>query len=162
MTSHDEEKAELEQAALDLFLTIYNANRDVPISVLHRQERPDFVLTDPDDNVLGLEVTHLFYDQLEAMTLLGRSNLSIHGYEVISESLDTLNRLLKQKEEKMRKYEADYPVSLLIRNSTRIFGMSDFLKYKETIYKPDGALHIWFLSRDGGNNEWLLKDLLTV
>lgn len=98
--------------------------------------------------LLGIEVAHLFCDPEEAKMLLGRSNNKMHGIEEFSD-------LQKQK------YESTYPTSLVIRNGSPIFGMSDLFRDKERIYRPSIYKNVWFVSKDGNYNDWLMKDILT-
>lgn len=161
MKNHNEEKAALEAAAIGIFLNIYNLNHPEPLSIWRRQERPDFVLMDTHHHQIGMEVTHLFYDHLEARRVLGRLNPNTHGEENFEGFMQVLNERLHQKEEKFRKYNQSYPVALLIRNASPLFGMSDVLKHKNLVYKPSGMLNVWFLSKDGAD-EWVMKDLLDV
>lgn len=70
-----------------------------------------------------------------------------------------LNKRIQTKEMKINNYATAYPIALIIRNASPAFGMSDILRAKELIYKPQGRFtHVWFLSRDG-SDEWLMKDL---
>ncbi|OPA77432.1 hypothetical protein BVG16_13315 [Paenibacillus selenitireducens] len=161
MRNHNDEKAALEAAAIGIFLNIYNLNHPQPLSIWKRQERPDYVLTDGRHHRIGVEVTHLFYDHLEARRVLGRLNPNNHGEESFEEFAQVLNDLLQQKEKKFKKYNQSYPVSLLVRNVSPLFGMSDVLKHKDLYYKPSGMMNVWFLSKDG-IDEWLLKDLFDL
>ncbi|MDY7993100.1 hypothetical protein ACYCSE_01215 [Paenibacillus sp. SEL1] len=162
MKNHDDEKSALEEAAISNFVDLYNLNREDHLEVIERRERPDYILKSIKDGLVGLEVTHLFYDAAEAKMLFGRSAEEMHGLENSASYIQVLNELLKQKEKKIEKYDAAYPIALLIRNASPIFGMSDFLRNKNAIYKPEKYTHIWFVSKDGNDNEWSLKDLLTV
>ncbi|WP_025678852.1 hypothetical protein [Paenibacillus massiliensis] len=161
MRNHSDEKSALEEAAINIFIDLYNFNRQDDLKVVEKQECPDYILKNKKEDLIGIEVTHLFYDAEEAKMLLDRSNKELHGLEDSTNYIGTLNKLLKQKEKKIDKYDAIYPIALLIRNASPVYGMSDFLKYKSVIYKPEKYCHIWFVSKDGNNNEWLLKDLLT-
>lgn len=161
MRNHNDEKSALEEAAIRIFIDIYNFNRKDDLKVIEKQECPDYILKNIKDEFTGIEVTHLFYDSEEAKMLLGRSDREFHGLESSTHHIKTLNELLKQKDKKIDKYDVVYPVALLVRNASPVYGMSDFLKYKNEIYKPEKYSHIWFVSKDGNNNEWLLKDLLT-
>lgn len=161
MRNHDDEKVALEEAAINIFINLYNFNRKDDLRVVKKQECPDYILKNKKENLLGIEVTHLFYDAEEVKILFDRSNKKLHGLENSINYIETLNKLLKKKEQKIDKYDAIYPIALLIRNASPLYGMSDFLRYKTAIYKPEKYSHIWFVSKDGNNNEWLLKDLLT-
>lgn len=71
------------------------------------------------------------------------------------------HQIFLRKNHRIGYHIRNYPIALLIRNASPVYGMSDFLKYKNAIYKPEKYSHIWFVSKDGNNNEWLLKDMLT-
>lgn len=162
MGKHNDEKIALENSTINIFLNLFNTNHQEQYELYERRESPDFVLKSLTGELLGLEVAHLFYDPEEAMMLLGRSNKKSHGIEMLDGLLYELNRLLKQKEIKVLKYTSIYPTSLVIRNASPIFGMSDLLKEKKKIIKVNNYENVWFVSRDGNNNEWLMKDILTV
>ena len=160
MKNHNEEKFALENAAVDIFLNLFNINHKDRYELVERQESPDFVLKGSKGELLGLEVAHLIYDPEESKMLLGRSDNKMHELEKFDDLVNALNSLLKQKEKKILKYESTYPTSLVIRNASPIFGMSDLLRDKELIYKPSIYKNVWFVSKDGNYNDWLMKDNL--
>ncbi|URJ58873.3 hypothetical protein [Paenibacillus polymyxa] len=142
MRNHNDEKSALEEVAISIFIDLYNFNRQDDLKVVKKQECPDYILKNTKEDFIGIEVTHLFYDPEEAKMLLGRSTKEFHGLENSTHYIETLNELLKQKEKKIDKYNAVYPVALLVRNASPVYGMSDFLKYKSAIYKPEKYSHI--------------------
>ncbi|MFC5406453.1 hypothetical protein [Cohnella soli] len=148
MNNHNEEKYALENAAAEIFLKLYNINHLDQFEIVERRESPDFVLKNKNGDLLGLEIAHLFYDSEEAKMLLGRSNNRTHGIETFDKFLDNLNNLLRHKETKKSIYESSYPTSLVIRNTSPLFGMSDVLRAKDLIYKPTGYKSVWFISKD--------------
>lgn len=162
MKNHDEKKIALEEAAVSIFLNLYNLNRSDHLEILEKRERPDYLLKDINHNPLGLEVTHLFYDSDEARTMLNRSEPKRDKPQNSEGHIEVINKLLKQKEKKLEQYDTDYPISLLVRNASAIFGMSSFLTYKHMIYKPKNYTHVWLVSKDGNYNDWLFKDILTL
>ncbi|EHB68481.1 MULTISPECIES: hypothetical protein [Paenibacillus] len=162
MNNHNDEKYALEEAAVSIYMNLYNLNHKDKLEIAERRECPDFVLKNEKGDFMGLEVAHLFYNSEEAKMILGRSTNEIHGLENSKDYIETLNGLLKQKEKKILKYETIYPITLLIRNASPIFGMSCFLREKNLIYKPSKYTNVWFVSKDGNYNDWLMKDLLTV
>jgi hypothetical protein len=162
MLKNNQEKRALEHAAVKIFIEINNLNHEIKYRLLYHQESPDAVLQDSLHRKLGVEITHLFYDADEAKMVLGRSTQSMHGLEKLEKLVEELNIRIQRKESKMDSYSTEYPISLIIRNASPIFGMSDLLRAKHLIYKPIGKfLNIWFISRDG-SNEWLLIDLNNI
>jgi hypothetical protein len=162
MIKGNQEKHALERAAVKIFIRLYNCNQPVKLRLLYQRERPDAVLQDSLHRKLGAEITHLFYDAEEAKMLLGRSNVNVQGQESLEILLHELNARIKRKEIKIDSYSTDYPIMLIIRNASAIFGMSDILKCKHLIHKPVGKYtNIWFISRDS-SDEWLMKDLNTI
>ncbi|WP_133257484.1 hypothetical protein [Paenibacillus montanisoli] len=159
MSEHNSEKYLLENAAVNIFIQIYNQNYKDQLTIQVRQERPDVILAHAGQEFSGLEITHLFYDSQQAKVLLGRSEDDFDRIETMDKSIDTLNELIKKKERIYRDLGLSHDLSLLIRNASPIYGMTDFLKHKECIYKSYVFTNIWFLSRDG-DGEWLLTDLL--
>ncbi|OKP88503.1 hypothetical protein A3844_07315 [Paenibacillus helianthi] len=162
MKNHSDEKYALENAALGIFLNLFNLNHKDQLKLVEKRESPDFVLENLKGELLGLEVAHLFYDSEEAKMILGRSNNDLHGIEIYENFISALNHLLKQKEKKILKYENTYPTALLIRNASPIFGMSCLLRNKNLIYKPRVYNNVWFVSKDGNYNDWLMTDILKV
>lgn len=161
---NDQEKRYLERAAARIFIDIYNRNHEPKLRLLYQRERPDAVLQIQDSlqRQIGVEITHLFYDSEEAKMLLGRSKVNKHSKEIIELLVKELNHRIQIKETKISTYATEYPIALLIRNASPAFGMSDILREKHLIYKPQAKFtHVWFLSRDG-SEEWLLKDLNTL
>jgi len=116
MKNHNDEKFALEEAAVNIFVDLYNFNRNDHLEVAERRECPDYILRNIEGNFIGLEVTHLFYNPEEAKMRLGRSTKEMHGLENSTNIIETLNELLKQKEKKIDKYNAPFPIELLIRN----------------------------------------------
>lgn len=163
MRKHNDEKAALERAAMQQFLHIYNRNHTPLLSIWKRQERPDYVLKNAEHEYLGVEITHLFYNHIEARMLLGRQlerdQAGIGRFEAY---IRVMNNLLKQKEEKLGGYNQPFPVSLLMRNASPGFGMSDMIRYRNMVYRPTGMQHVWFLSRERYQQEWLLTNLLEL
>lgn len=84
MKNHDDEKSALEEAAVGIFVDLYNLNREDHLEVIERRERPDYILKSIKDGLVALEVTHLFYDADEAKMLFGRSAEEMHGLEKFS------------------------------------------------------------------------------
>lgn len=153
------EKKDLERQAIQLFVQIYNCNHDSKYRLLYMQERPDSVLEAGQGNRLGMEITHLFYDSDEAKKLLGRSKSKKDVTKSPEKLIDELNELISRKESKKKLYSSDYPISLLIRNMSPLYTMSDFIAASEHIYKPNHVFEdVWFLAK-GGSEEWLLYNL---
>ncbi|WP_338552447.1 hypothetical protein [Paenibacillus sp. KS-LC4] len=154
-----QEKRELERTAVRIFIHLYNQNYESKLRLLYQRERPDAVLQHRNHHIIGVEITHLFYDSEEAKRLLGRSKSPNLNLEVVEMLIAELNKRIQTKEMKINNYATAYPIALIIRNASPAFGMSDILRAKELIYKPQGRFtHVWFLSRDG-SDEWLMKDL---
>lgn len=153
------EKRDLERAAVKIFIDIYNRNHPTKLRLLYQRDKPDAVLQDSNRRKLGVEITHLFYDSEEAKMLLGRSKGNPHSDEVVELLIKELNNRIIKKEAKIESYSTEYPISLIIRNASPSFGMSDILSVKHLIYKPRGKfVNVWFVSRDG-TDDWLVIDL---
>lgn len=161
---HSREKRDWERQAIRLFIELYN--REGPgagYRLLYQQEKPDSVLEERGAlrRKLGVEITHLFYSQEEAMRVMnhGRPPEAV-GPGDFSVLLRELNLLIRKKVGKRASYSMDYPIALLIRNVSPGFGMSDFLARRGEVELPEGDfVHIWFLSKDGGE-EWRLLELV--
>lgn len=153
------EKKDLERQAIKQFIRIYNCNNEDKYRLLYMQERPDSVLEVKPGQRLGMEITHLFYDSDEAKKLLGRAKEKQESTKSPEKLIDELNELIARKESKKKLYSTDYPISLLIRNMSPLYNMSDFIAASEHIYKPNHVFQdVWFLAK-GGSQEWLLYNL---
>lgn len=154
-----------EREAIKIFIRLHNQLGEATgYRLLFQQERPDAVLEEksPLRRKLGVEITHLFYSQEEAMAVFGHSRIPLRDQEEenIEHLLSELNHLIRKKVGKRSSYSMDYPIALLIRNASQGFGMSDFVaRLGDVVLPEDSFVHIWFLSRDGGE-EWKLARLL--
>lgn len=153
-----------EREAILLFIREYNRLDNEPgYRLLFQQERPDAVLEEKGAlrRKLGVEITHLFASQQEAMDVFNRRIPAPRQEGVtIDHLLKELNQLISKKVGKRSAYSMSYPIALLIRNASPDFGMSDFLPRLTEVDLPTGVFtHIWFLSRDG-SVEWKLAELL--
>ncbi|MFC0214129.1 hypothetical protein ACFFK0_17005 [Paenibacillus chartarius] len=157
---HFREKKLLERTAIRIFLQRHNERYEPAMRLLYQQERPDAVLENTKTRgKIGLEITHLFYDEYEAKMVLGRQATMQCEIGGLDKLIGELNERIRVKEGKFAAYSHDYPLSLLIRNASPAFRLTDILERKELICKSAGLFeHIWFLSRDGGD-EWLLAEL---
>lgn len=162
---HKMEKRAWEREAIRLFISLYNRSGAFPgYRLLFQQEKPDAVLEEkgPLRRKLGVEITHLFYSQEEAMRVFGHrvSPAKVEDEESFDHLLAELKLLIKKKVGKRSSYSMSYPIALLIRNASPGFGMSDFLARRSELELPaDAFTHIWFVSRDGGE-EWKLVELM--
>jgi hypothetical protein len=158
MSNHNEEKHRLETAAIDLFINISREGRCIDYHVADKQECPDFVLEDEQGNKIGVEVTHIFYDSEEAKMLLGRSDKKIHGLENFDTFIEELNKAFKKKGEKGNNYKSEYPLSLLIRNASPLWGLEDIEHSLDKLHVPtDVYQEVWMLTRDNSSNWYLVK-----
>ncbi|MDF2924901.1 MAG: hypothetical protein K0R57_3815 [Paenibacillaceae bacterium] len=155
-----------EREAIRLFISLYNGlGKDYGYRLLFQQEKPDAVLEERGAlrRKLGVEITHLFYSQQEAMRVFGHQTppVPVQGEENFDHLLQELNLLIRKKIGKRRSYSMSYPIALLIRNASPGYGMSDFLARRSEILLPeDGSFtHIWFVSRDG-DFQWKLVELI--
>lgn len=161
--NHSMDKRNWEREAIRLFIDLYNREGRGPgYRLLYQQERPDSVLEEKGGlrRKLGVEITHLFYSQAEAMRVLKQGGppepVDPGDFSVL---LRELNLLIGKKVKKRSSYSMDYPIALLIRNASPGFGMRDFLARRGEVELPESVFtHIWFLCRDG--EEWKLLELV--
>lgn len=154
-------KKMLEREAVTLFIKLYNQTADNRLRLLYQQEKPDAVLTDSKGRKLGVEITHLFYSELEARQMFQQDYRSMLCVESFDNLLNTLNQLVLRKEAKSVGYSSAYPLALLIRNLSPSFGWSDFNQAWDKIREPSAAFtDIWLLTRDRpAEDQWYLKSL---
>lgn len=156
---HKSEKLQLERAAVREFIRLHNVRQPVKLRLLYQHDRPDAVLQTSRGDKLGLEITHLFYDAAEAKALLGRPDGMASGPVTLAHLIAQLNELIKRKESKKQAYDPSYPISLLIRNASPTFQLTEIWAAREHIHKPnDIFLDTWFLTRDG-TPDWKLVNL---
>lgn len=156
MNKYDIEKYQLEKSAMDLFIDIYNKNFEDKLKIFQKQESPDFLLVDYENNLLGMEVAHAFYDPLEAQILLNRSNKISHGLENFNNFFGEFNKLIIKKCKVGEKFLCDYPYSLLIKNASPIFTSEDIEGSFHNIDIPNNQYKdIWILSRNN-SSAWVL------
>lgn len=151
-----DEKERIEREALAFFLRLYNRKRESKFRMTVKRERPDFVIENKlSDEVLGVEISHIFHDKKEAMMLLGRDESRIHGIITAQDHVDVLMSILKKKAEKVLGYPYDGPVILVLRDFSRIFDA-------RTIFDPRLGLkipgceykEIWYLTRSRPIRKW--------
>lgn len=160
--NHVKDKRDWEREAVRLLIDLYNrSGSGSTYRLLFQQERPDAVLEDcRTRRKLGVEITHLFYSQEEAMRVFHGQPPVKWGPEDFHHLLGELNHLIARKVGKRSSYSMAYPIALLVRNASPGFGMADFLARRSELILPPRDIfdHIWFLSRDGGD-EWKLLEL---
>jgi hypothetical protein len=162
---HIREKRALERAAIRIFLRLHNERYEPKYRLLYQQERPDAVLENRLRGQMGLEITHLFYDAHEAKLVLGRTDEPRSEPGAVGIWLSELNERIRSKEVKFAAYSHKYPLSLLIRNASPEFGLSELRRRRDSVVRPQVLFErIWFLSRDGGPDWHLLEleELLSV
>lgn len=158
MSEHDSEKRKLEKAAIELFIRCFKEAYGIEYRLIQQQERPDAIVEDENGKRLGLEVTHLFYDELEVKMLLGRSEQQTHGLENFDEQIKKLNSLLEKKGRTGLGYSNEYPCSLLIRNSSPIWTKEDFEGVISRIVAPRSQYQdIWLLTKDRFSAWYLIR-----
>lgn len=129
------EKERLEKAACEQFVKIYNQQFSSKFTIVKHQDKPDFIIGNQDEEQLGIEVSHLYHDQREAMLLLGREK-GMHGLMSFNDLLDALNRLLQKKFDEAQKYPYKGDKHLVVRTTSPIWGNKDFKGSREKILVP--------------------------
>jgi len=156
MNKHDVEKYQLEKSAMDLFIEIYNENFENKLKIFLKQERPDFLLVDYENNLLGMEIAHAFYNPLEAKILLNRNNNVSSKLENFNTFFSKFNKIIIKKCKIGEKFICDYPYSLLIRNTSPIFTSEDIESSIHNIDIPNNQYkNIWILSHNN-SSKWVL------
>jgi len=159
-----DEKRALEQAAAEEFVEAINRITGSRFQIIRHHDKPDIVIADSlTGRTIGVEVTHLFYDEEEARLLLGRPVDSVPAFkiETMEEFTDRLNELLAQKAEKSDGYEFSGELGLLVRVVSPMFTKADFDRYERLIRVPDNDYHhIWLLFCDFDREKWdIIKQL---
>lgn len=148
------EKKKLEEAACRYFLEAYNRKQDTHFKILKHGDRPDFVVQD-GGKTLGIEITHLYYGDEEAMELLGKLDKASPQVEIFPTLVENLNALLSDKSKQAKGYDVSRPVILVIRAASPVFNDEDFDQLEENIMVPESLFReIWLLARDDQTGNW--------
>lgn len=144
------QKQRLERSVLDRFLEAYNQLNGTHLRFRKHSDKPDFIAEDSTCNhVIGIEVTHLYYDPDEAKILLGRSSKNNHDSMYANELIVTLNKRLQNKTESARKYKFKHKMLLIVGVASPIFDKSTFDRYGEDIIIPAGVFdEVWLVFRN--------------
>lgn len=153
-----DEKMLLEkQAAVYLIYALSNLTGHSYKFISH-SDKPDIVLKNTiTRRYIGVEITHLFYDDEEARTLLGRSDgkdilfrpMSIRHY------INRLNQLLDKKAKKSNNYKYYHELALAIRVASPVFDRNDFERFEKYINIPESKFdYIWLLFYNFDNYKW--------
>lgn len=150
------EKVRLEKAALDYFIKAYNSLRGTHLEFKEHSDKPDFIVKDSESNqIVGIEVKHLFYDPNEAKILLGRSAMPNHSLMSSTELVTTLNKLLKNANESAKKYEFKDKMFLIVRVASPVFDKSPFDMFEgDIINLPTIFSEIWLVFYDFSRQAW--------
>lgn len=157
-----DEKWLMEESAALALVEIFNLQQGTYFEIVAHFDRPDVVIEDKKSGQrIGVEVTHLFYDDAEARMFLGRSRQENHPPEYIEEYINRLNGLLQQKAEKAKGYGHADPLALLIRVVSPVFHTHDFKVYASKIIVPASDFkYIWLLFYDFIAHRWTVLEQL--
>lgn len=147
----EKEKLQLEEDAIKLFLKFYNSQTDDKLEKKKHQDRPDFILFNPvTGKDIGVEVSHVFYDDEEAKMLLGRPYTLTHGKIDLSELSFVLNTRLLDKSQDAQDYPYNEEMMLIIRIASPIFNKESFNLLDDKIIIPQNRFsQIWLVFEDG-------------
>ena len=126
----------LEVAASNCFVESYNKAHGTHFEIKEYPDRPDLLIGDSSTGeMMGVEVTHLFYDQKEPQMLLGKVPLDPQSdnekfFYVLA---GKLNALLGKKVEVAFKYNFCGKLFLLICVACPAFNKSHFEMYPDWI-----------------------------
>ncbi len=144
-----QDKWNLEREAADLFIHSYNALHGAEFVLTKHIDKPDFVATDKELGLsVGIEITHLFYDEDEARLLLGKTSNHVIADEVVLDKLvSVLNNRLKTKSEKAKHYQYYNDMILVIRVASPVFDKATFDALERYISIPQTTVfdQIWLL-----------------
>lgn len=151
-----DEKERIEREALAFFLRLYNRKRDAKFRLERKRERPDFEIRDRiSDELLGVEISHIFHDKKEAMMYLGRDESRIHGIITAQDHVDVVNSILKKKAEKVKDYPFEGELVLVLRDFSKIFDARTVFDERLGLKVPaSGYREIWYLTRTHPVRKW--------
>ncbi len=145
-----QEKWALEREAAEAFVFAFNELNSTHFKLAKHADKPDFTATEKDTNqTVGIEITHLFYDDEEAKLLLNRSQSNYMELVETGELIDVLNKRLAIKAEKGNKYIFNDPIHLVVRVASPLVHKSDFDKHNSKIQVPESVFeHTWLVFQD--------------
>lgn len=145
------EKLKLEELAIDVFLKHYNSFRDDDLRVLEHRDRPDFLVQNlKTKEKVGVEITHLFYDDEEAKMVFGRPYKRIDNEFDFNELIFVLNHRLIDKTQDAKDYDFIGQIILAIRVASPAFDKYSFDLYEKDIIIPEKIFsEIWLVFHDG-------------
>jgi len=151
-----DEKERLERRALAFFLRLYNRQFDSKYRIHVKRERPDFEVRDKyTEDLLGVEVSHIFHDKKEAMMILGRDPSHIHGIITAEDHVHVLERVLKKKAQKFLGYSCDWPIILVLRDFNPIFDAQTIFDPRLHFMMPASGYHeVWYMTRTSPLKKW--------
>ena len=159
------EKEKLEIAACSTFLVTYNRDSKSDFKIdddRDKKDKPDLLIKDSKtEEVIGVEVSHLYYDKKEAKMLLGRSTEKNHGLMNSDSAIKELNSLLNKKVKQAENYNYDKKLFLVIRVTLIIFNKDTFDMFNDKITIPENNFdQIWLNFYDRSIQDWgVLKKL---
>lgn len=144
------EKEALEEAACLYFIDAYNKANGTHFEIKKHQDKPDFLIGDASTGeMMGVEITQLFYDKEEATTLLGRPSSASQPDEgkIFYALAGRLNDLLEKKIKVAFRYDFGGKLFLLVRVACPVFNKSHFEVYSDWIDLPSGNpfAEVWLL-----------------
>lgn len=149
------EKKKLERAAFDYFIDVYNHQSGTTFVFRKHHDKPDIIAIDDNKNILGVEITHLYYGDEEAKLLLGRSDKKTFEMVALGGLIENLNELLNEKIKQAKNYKFNDDVILVIRVASPVFEISDFEHQINTINIPKNTFtEIWLLAHDSREGAW--------
>ncbi len=150
------EKERLERRALAFFLRLYYRKFETKYRLLEKRERPDFLVRDKiSEDIVGVEISHIFHDKKEAMMMLGRSADHIHGIITAEDHVNVMMRVLQKKAEKVKQYPFDGPIMLVLRDFSALFDPQSIIDYHLGLKVPKSDyFEVWYLTRSGTAEKW--------
>ena len=147
---HDQEKLDMESAAVQSFLLAYNAREHASYQIKEHRDRPDFILVDDRGAEMALEVTHFFDSEEEARDLVHGLPMTEGPHDVAAE-VQRLDALLAHKAQEALEYDVPGPISLLVRIASPYFDAAEFRRQAGAVHVPPGAYQkVWLLFRRAG------------
>lgn len=153
-----EEKRKREVAFAEIFLRLYNAVEPSPLAWIpaDARDRPDVRLAYEDGSLLGVEVTELVYDPVEARMTRGRATTISSGPQELSTLIEVLRERIADKVRKVADYPFEGPIALLVAVVSPLFTLEDLVPHLEAgaADLPEGIFAaVWLLGHTSAG-EW--------
>ncbi|MFA6013347.1 MAG: hypothetical protein WC799_25375 [Desulfobacteraceae bacterium] len=140
-----------EQKILSYFLDMYEKLTSKSFQIIESSERPDFLLSDENNNTLGLELTQIrrgHPEEYDWDTIIEKRT-----YMRLEDALEMLQEIVEKKEQKRREPDWNFPKNSILLVEFSDIPLNNILNYINEERLPDiyssGFSEIWLIDLSG-------------